>query len=165
MYVVNDGTVLDKGNNVNIGHGTVIGAFPLMFEKGTHRIIFGTKKVRIEPDVVIGNNVTIMGGFYGETVIKKGARIWDGTIIGHDCVIGEDAVLSTGVILNGEVIVGDWSFIGSGVIVKPQVTIGKFVLVGIGAVVLGDIHDYGVVVGGEDPPKVIRVNEWRPQDV
>jgi len=161
-HIVNSDTILDKGHNVKIGHGTVIGAYPLMFKKGTHKLIFGTKRVVLEDNVVIGNNVTIMGGFYRDTIIRKGAKIWDGTVIGHDCDIGENVAIATNATLNGEVNVGQWSFISSGVVVKPKVNIGEYVQVGLGAIVLGDIPDRGVVIGGDKPPKVVRINEWKP---
>ena len=123
-YKVEEGTILSKGENVIIGHGTVIGAIPLMFKKGTHDLKFdGTRKVVIEDDVAIGNNVTIMGGHYGETIIKKGAKIWDGSIIGHDCIIGEYTAMVTNVTINGEVNVGKWCMIGSGVTIKPKINI------------------------------------------
>lgn len=163
-YVVNPDTVLDKGYNVKIGHGTVIGGYPMMFEKGTRKLIFGTKRVKIGNNVVIGNNVTIMGGFWDETVIGDNTRIWDGTVIGHDCKIGNNVAIVVNCTLNGRVEVGDWSFIGSGVVVKPRVKIGKYVQVGIGSVVRGDVPEGVVVVGNENPPRIIRKNEWRPDE-
>ena len=163
QYKVVDGTILTIGNNVKIGYETVIGGIPLMCEKGTHDILYdGTRRVTIEDDVIIGNGVKIMGGYYRDTLIKRGAKIWDECVIGHDCEIGEQAILSTGVILNGEVHVGDWSFIGSGTVVKPQTVVGRFVHVGIGTIVLDDVPDSAQVVG--KGPRVIRVNEWRPKN-
>ena len=146
---------------VKFGDYCSINAVPLMFEKDTHDLIENKdRKVMIGDGTIIGNRVTIMGGFHGTTVIGRNVKIWDGSVIGHDCKIGDNVAMVTNVTLNGGVEVGEWTHIASGVVVKPKVKIGKFCLIGVGAVVVKDIPDYSVAYG--NPAKVVKENIWRP---
>jgi len=151
---------LEEG--VRIGANTVVGAYPLMLEfKGRQRVRQEfTGEVVIEDDVDIGANCVIVGGVVGSTIIRRGVFIAHGSIIGHDCDIGEGTVISTNVTLNGHVEVGTYSFIASNTVIPPKIKIGSLTMIGMGSVVTKDVPDKVIAYGS--PCRVIRDNLWRP---
>lgn len=70
-----------------------------------------------------------------------------GSIVNHDCSIGEDACICSGVRLAGHVRVEDSCCLGQGCNVKQRVTIGERSLVGMGSVVLKDVPPGSVMAG------------------
>lgn len=70
-----------------------------------------------------------------------------GSIIEHECVIGDFAHIGPGAILCGNVHVGENTMIGAGAVVREGIRIGKNVIVGAGSVVVNDIEDDRKVVG------------------
>jgi len=86
----------------------------------------------IEDDVEIGANSTIDRGALAETRIRRGTKIDNLVHVGHNCDIGEDAILvaltgisgsstvGKGAILAGQVGIGDHAHVGPGVILGGQ---------------------------------------------
>lgn len=71
----------------------------------------------IEPDVIVGDNVTL-GHF---VTLKSGTRILNNVELGDYCkttglcIIGNNVMIRTGSCVSKGVIVNDWAFIGAGV--------------------------------------------------
>ena len=80
-----------------------------------------------------------------------------GSIIEHDCIIGDNTFISPGVILGGNVTIKKNSFIGMGSKIIEGKIIGNNVTIGAGAVVIDDIPDNCTAVGV--PAKVIKKKE------
>ena len=86
----------------------------------------------IEDDVEIGANCTIDRGALGETRVGRGAKFDNLVHVGHNCDIGEDAILvaltgisgsctiGKGAVLAGQVGIGDHAHVGPGVILGGQ---------------------------------------------
>jgi UDP-perosamine 4-acetyltransferase len=70
-----------------------------------------------------------------------------GSIIEHDCVIGDHAFISPGVRMGGAVEVGEGAHIGIGATLIQNIRVGKNAVIGAGAVVLEDVPAGTVVVG------------------
>jgi len=156
---------LKIGNNVQIGHGTVIGA------PGEHKL-YGAdwdQVIEIGSDTVIREHVAIhrgvlpktpdkgsLGRFWG-TRIGRGCFIMHGTYVAHDCLIEDDVTLSPGVGLAGHCVVLDGATLGMQAAVHQKVTIGGCAMVGMGATVLHDVPTSAKVVG--TPARVIGTNE------
>jgi UDP-3-O-[3-hydroxymyristoyl] glucosamine N-acyltransferase len=85
----------------------------------------------IEDDVEIGANCTIDRGALGETRVRRGAKFDNLVHVGHNCDIGEDAIL---VALTG---ISGSSTIGNGAVLAGQVGIGDHVHVGPGVILGG----------------------------
>jgi UDP-3-O-[3-hydroxymyristoyl] glucosamine N-acyltransferase len=127
------------GNNVIIHSGAVIGAdgFGYYLEDGVRKKIKHIGKVIIEDDVEIGANTTIDRALVDETRIKKGTKIDNLVMVGHNCEIGDNSVLvsQTGiagsckigknVIMAGQVGVADHIHITDNVIITAKSGIGK----------------------------------------
>jgi len=88
-----------------------------------------------------------------QVVVNVNASIGDfcilntGSIIEHDCHIGNGVHIAPGAVLAGNVTVGDSTFVGANAVIKQGVTIGRNVTIGAGAVIIRNIPDNKVVVG------------------
>lgn len=126
------------GNNVNIHAGSIIGCDGFGYahtDKGEHIKITHNGRVVIEDDVEIGANNTIDRAVFGETIIKKGAKIDNLVQIGHNCVIGEHSILVSQVGLAGSTTTGRNVVFGGQAGTGGHIHIGDFVQVaGRGAV-------------------------------
>lgn len=77
-----------------------------------------------------------------------------GSIIEHECILGEAVHIAPGAILSGNVRVGNRSFIGANAVIKQGVVIGEDVLVGAGAVILKNVPSGSKIVG--NPGRLIK---------
>ncbi|MDD2357263.1 MAG: UDP-3-O-(3-hydroxymyristoyl)glucosamine N-acyltransferase [Thiovulaceae bacterium] len=104
--VVGDNTILYSnvvvyrdckiGSNCIIHANTTIGSDGFGFatnKRGEHTKIYQNGNVVIEDDVEIGSSTTIDRAVFKTTLIKKGVRIDNLVQVGHNCEIGEYAVL------------------------------------------------------------------------
>ena len=151
-----DGTTV--GNRTVIESGTCIGVTGQIWawdSDGKRWIMPQLGGVLIEEDCFIGSNISIARGALQDTVIKKGARISHGSMIGHNCQIGKETFLSNRIAMSGSTSVGDYCFIGSGAVIKPGLTIGNQITIGAGAVVTKSFNEKGVVIAGV-PAKVVK---------
>ena len=126
------------GNRVNIHAGSIIGCDGFGYahtNDGKHIKIEHNGRVVIEDDVEIGANNTIDRAVFGETIIKKGAKIDNLVQIGHNCVVGEHSILVSQVGLAGSTTTGRNVIMGGQAGTGGHIHIGDFVQVaGRGAV-------------------------------
>ena len=106
----------------------------------------------IDPDVVIGNRVTIKG----RVAIIDGMRIEDDVFIGPGASFANDRFpRSRQESWHCEtMVIGRGATIGAGAVLVPGVSVGEGAMVGAGAVVTKDVPPFTVVVG--NPARVIR---------
>ena len=149
--VVGPYAVIEDG--VEIGAGTVVGAHAVIHcgcsigqacQISPHAVLGGLPQdthfdpktpsgVRLGDRVIIREGVTINratreGTF---TEIGAGAFLMANAHVGHDCVVGEHAILANGVLLAGFVQLGAYVFVGGGA------AFHQFCRVGEGAMVSG----------------------------
>jgi len=150
------------GRNVRIGEGTVLGAFPLIFNRETGERVRPeiNAGLIIEDNVDIGANCVLNLGEEKDTIVREGVMIGHLSSIGHDSDIGRNTGISLHVCISGCVEVGEWCYIAPQTVVKPYVKIGDYTMIGMGSVVTKDIPS-GVIAYGS-PCKVVRENTWRP---
>ncbi|MRJ06430.1 MAG: UDP-3-O-(3-hydroxymyristoyl)glucosamine N-acyltransferase [Epsilonproteobacteria bacterium] len=97
------------GKRVRIHSGAVIGSDGFGYAhtpEGEHIKIFHLGRVVIGDDTEIGANTTIDRGVFGETRIGKGVKIDNLVQIGHNCQIGDYAILVSQVGLSGSTKLG-----------------------------------------------------------
>lgn len=66
--------------------------------------------------------------------------------IAHDCIIGDQTVLSHGVVIGGHVHVGDWAVLGGGSAIHQFCRIGKHSMVGGYSVITQDVLPFSMTV-------------------
>ena len=167
------------GADVEIGSGTrieshVILKGPMKIGARNHIFQFSTlgdgspdKKYKNEPTtLVIGNDniiregVTIHRGTIqdrGETLIGDRNLIMAYSHIAHDCVLGNDIVLTNQAALAGSVHVGDGAILGGYAIVHQFCSLGSYSFCAMGSAVNKDIPAYVKVRGNPAKPFGINV--------
>jgi UDP-3-O-[3-hydroxymyristoyl] glucosamine N-acyltransferase len=124
------------GNRVVVHAGVVLGADGFGYvrdkETGAYTQFPQQGGLMIEDDVEIGANCTIDRGALGATRVRRGAKFDNMVHVGHNCDIGEDAILvaltgisgsstiGNGAVLAGQVGIGDHAHVGDGVILGGQ---------------------------------------------
>jgi len=132
--VIYPGTFI--GNRVVVHAGCVLGADGFGYvrdpESGAYTQFPQQGGLVIEDDVEIGANCTIDRGALGATRVRRGAKFDNLVHVGHNCDIGEDAILvaltgisgsstiGNGAVLAGQVGIGDHAHVGPGVILGGQ---------------------------------------------
>jgi len=138
------GTTL--GDRVIVHAGAVLGSDGFGYvrdrQTGHYEKFPQVGRLVIEDDVEIGANTTIDRGALDETRIHRGAKIDNLVHIGHNCQIGEDAVIAAQTGLSGSIV------IENGVVLGGQVGIGEHARIGEGVMLGGQ--------GGVLPNKILR---------
>jgi len=134
------------GNNVIIHANSVIAAdgFGYYQEDGKHKKIKHIGKVIIEDDVEIGANTTIDRAMLDETVIKKGTKIDNLVMIGHNCKVGQNTILVSQVGIAGSSKIGNNVILAGQVGVADHITIGDNVIVTAKSGVGSDLPPNGI---------------------
>ena len=167
------------GPDVELGEGTKIESHvilkgPTKMVKRNHIFQFSTlgdgspdKKYNNEPttlvigdDNIIREGVTIHRGTIqdkGETLIGHRNLIMAYSHIAHDCILGNDIVLTNQAALAGSVNVGDGAILGGYAIVHQFCSIGSYSFCAMGSAVNKDIPAYVKVRGNPAKPFGINV--------
>lgn len=161
--VIGDGTIIDSnatihsgariGNNCHIHSGAVVSGIPqdLKFKGEDSVAIIGD-------NTIIREFVTVHRGTAskGKTVIGNNCLIMAYCHVAHDCLLGDNIIMSNTVQLAGEVTIGDWAVIGGGALVHQFTNIGRHVMVQGGTLVNKDLPPY--VMAGRRPMSYEGVN-------
>lgn len=137
------------GSNCTIYSGTVIGESgfnPNTQEDGSRKMLNHYGGVIIEDNVHIGDNCSISKGSIDDTVIKKGAKLNTMIRVAHNCIIGENTVITMPTFIGGSVKVGKNCHIAATVI-RNQCNVGNNATLGLGAVVVKDVKPGDTVIG------------------
>ena len=81
------------------------------------------------------------------------------SIVGHDCHVMKNSVLSSMVNLGGSSSIGEASFLGMGALVKENIKIGNQSIVGMSSVVYKDLQSNVIAIG--NPARVAKMNETK----
>jgi UDP-3-O-[3-hydroxymyristoyl] glucosamine N-acyltransferase len=163
------------GRHVEIGDGTIIHPNVVIYSKtkiGKNCVIrthvsLGTEGLGLEMDndtnlyikfpqlggvilednVEIGPTATVRRSALDDTIIKRGTKIGSLVNIGHNCIIGENCILTCQIVTSGSSTIGNNVFMGVNSIVKNGVHIGNNVTIGQGAVVTQNVPDNSTYIG------------------
>jgi UDP-3-O-[3-hydroxymyristoyl] glucosamine N-acyltransferase len=137
------------GSRCVLHAGVVVGSdgFGYVWDGKAHRKIPQVGIVRIGDDVEIGANSAIDRASLGETRIGRGTKIDNLVQVGHNVVVGEDAVLCGQVGIAGSARVEDRATLAGQVGVNDHVTVGKGAIATGQAGVTGSVAPGAVVSG------------------
>jgi UDP-N-acetylglucosamine acyltransferase len=145
-----DAHVLIRGRTV-IGARTRIAAFAVIGGEAQDLSYKGEDtSLVIGPDCVVRENATIhRGTARGRGVTTIGARcfLMIGVHIAHDCLIGDNVILTNQTMLGGHAEIGDFAILGGIVAVLQRSRIGAHAFIGGMTGVTRDIIPYGVGTG------------------
>jgi UDP-3-O-[3-hydroxymyristoyl] glucosamine N-acyltransferase len=132
------------GSRCILHSGVVVGSdgFGYVWDGTAHRKIPQVGIVRIGDDVEIGANSAIDRATLGETRIGRGTKIDNLVQVGHNVVVGEDAILCGQAGIAGSARLEDRVTLAGQVGVNDHVTVGK------GAIATGQAGVTGSVAAG-----------------
>lgn len=141
--VVCAGTRLGADNRIDAG--AVLGMVPqdLKYKGEPTTLIIGDGNH-------IGAHATISRGTptgRGETRIGHRNYVMAMVHVGHDCIVGDEAILTQGVTLGGNSVVEDWAVIGGMAGLHQFVRVGRLAMVGGMCKVTKDVPPYMLVDG------------------
>jgi len=141
--VVYSGTRLGRDNFVDVG--AVLGMVPqdLKYKGERTTLVIGDGNH-------IGAYATVSRGTEtgrGETRIGSRNYMMAMVHIGHDCIVGDETILTQGAALSGMVTVEDWAVLGGMAGVHQFVRIGRLAMVGGMCKVTRDVPPYMLVDG------------------
>lgn len=123
--IIKRGTII--GDGVAVHPFAVVGGDPnfLKFDPAT------VSGVRVGAGTVIREHVTINRSIYAgkDTVVGARCYLMANAHVGHDCTVGDDAVLATNIMLGGHVDVGSFTFFGGGAGAHQFCRIGEGVMI------------------------------------
>lgn len=153
--VIHDNVEIGDGckiaNNVTIYPGARIGSNVTIFPGAVISAIPQDLKFRGEETIaIVGDNctlrecVTINRGTAskGKTIVGYNTLLMAYTHVAHDCVIGNNVIVSNATQFAGEVVVDDCAVIGGGSLIHQFCHIGSYVMLQGGALVNKDIPPY-----------------------
>ncbi len=138
------------GANCIIHSGAVVGSDGFGFAEqasGSRAKIPQIGIVIIEDDVEIGANTAIDRSTMGSTVIKRGSKLDNLVQIGHNVVVGEDAVLCGQVGIAGSTKIGNKVILGGQVGVNGHIELGNGVMAAAQSGIAGKLKDGEIVMG------------------
>lgn len=137
--VIHSGCVLREGtriaDRVVLQPGVVIGGEGFGYvadEEGVPRHMPHMGRVRIESDVEIGALTSVDRGTFGETRIRRGAKIDNQVQIAHNCDVGENAIIAAHCGLSGSTRIEAGAVLMGGVGSAGHLTVGAGAFVGAG---------------------------------
>lgn len=124
------------GSNVIVQYGAVIGSdgFGYVPHQGKYHKIPHLGTVVLEDEVEIGANCCVDRGTFGETRIRRGAKLDNLVHVAHNVVIGENTVIAAQTGISGS------TTIGSNVVIAGQVGF-------VGHIDIGDRTVFGAQAG------------------
>jgi len=138
------------GNRVIIHSGTVIGSDGFGYAtdgSGRHVKRPQVGVVQIDDDVEIGANTCIDRATFGKTWIKRGTKIDNLVQLGHNVMIGEDAMLVAQVGMAGSTTTGSNVVLGGQVGLAGHIHLGDRVMVAAKSGVHSSLEPGAIVAG------------------
>jgi UDP-3-O-[3-hydroxymyristoyl] glucosamine N-acyltransferase len=146
------------GKRVRIGPGSVVGAAGFGWAEGPPgegvRRIPHLGGVVIEEDVEIGPLCTIDSGVLAPTFVRRGAKLDAHVHVGHNCDVGEGAMIAAQAGLAGSVTLGRWVQVGGQAGIADHVRVGDRARIAAKAGVIGDVPTGGTVAGYPAVPRI-----------
>ncbi|MEI6752488.1 MAG: acyl-ACP--UDP-N-acetylglucosamine O-acyltransferase [Paludibacter sp.] len=141
------------GKNCKIFPGAVIGAVPqdLKFKGEDSLVIIGD-------NTTIREFVTVNRGTAakGKTVIGDNCLLMAYCHVAHDCIIGNNVIMSNATQLAGEVEIDDFAIIGGGSLVHQFTRIGSHVMIQGGSKIGKDVPPF--ITAGREPLSYAGIN-------
>ncbi|MBP6610939.1 MAG: acyl-ACP--UDP-N-acetylglucosamine O-acyltransferase [Paludibacter sp.] len=141
------------GKNCRIFPGAVVGAIPQDLKyKGEETLVIIGDNTTLREYVTVNKGTSAKG----KTVIGNNCLIMAYCHVAHDCILGNNIIISNATQLAGEVVIDDFAIISAGVLVHQFTRIGSHVMVQGGSRVNKDIPPF--ITAGRDPISYAGVN-------
>ena len=144
------------GNNVTISSGTRIGKDCKIFHSASIGAIPQDLKYNNEETFLYIGDRTVIREFVsinkgtsalGKTEIGSDCLLMASVHVAHDCVVGNNVIMSNLTTLGGHVNIDDWAILSGGVLVHQFCNISKYAFIGAGALVTQDVPPFILAAG------------------
>ena len=144
------------GNNVTISSGTHIGEDCKIFHSASIGAIPQDLKYNNEETLLYIGDRTVIREFVsinkgtsalGKTEIGSDCLLMASVNVAHDCVVGNNVIMSNLSTLGGHVNIDDWVILSGGVLVHQFCNISKHAFIGAGALVTQDVPPFILAAG------------------
>jgi UDP-N-acetylglucosamine acyltransferase len=108
---------------------------------------------------VIREHSHVQSGTITPTVVGAKTLVMGGTHIAHDCIIGNEATISSNATFGGFTMIGNHANLGLGVVTHPWTLIGAGAMVGLNSSVIRDVLPFQKVAGS--PARLIGSNQHK----
>ena len=151
---IGDRTIV--GNNVTISSGTYIGKDCKIFHSASIGAIPQDLKYNNEETFLYIGDRTVIREFVsinkgtsalGKTKIGSDCLLMASVHVAHDCVVGNNVIMSNLTTLGGHVNIDDWVILSGGVLVHQFCNISKHAFIGAGALVTQDVPPFILAAG------------------
>ena len=141
------------GKNCKIFPGAVVGAIPqdLKF-KGEETLAIIGDNTTLREYVTVNRGTAAKG----KTVVGNNCLIMAYCHVAHDCIVGNNVIMSNATQLAGEVVVDDFAILSGAVLVHQFTHIGSHVIIQGGSKVSKDVPPF--VTAGREPLSYAGVN-------
>lgn len=116
--------------------------------KGYRLMSYVSSRSTVFPDLVLGDNCIILDNCVISPFVRMGNNVivTDGAIIGHHAVLKDHCFVGAGAVVLGRVTLGEYSMIGANAAVKEEVVVAPHTLVGINAAITKNTRERGVYI-------------------
>ena len=144
------------GNNVTISSGTYIGRDCKIFHSASIGAIPQDLKYNNEETLLYIGDRTVIREFVsinkgtsasGKTEIGSDCLLMASVHVAHDCVVGNNVIMSNLTTLGGHVNIDDWVILSGGVLVHQFCNISKHAFIGADALVTQDVPPFILAAG------------------
>ena len=138
--IILEDVTIEEGSH--IGEGSIIGCSQVEVRQTSQGPldVYHNMEVKIERNVYIGANCTIDRGIYDRnTIIGKGTRVGNNSLIGHGAQIEEDCMILCCTIC-GSAVIERGVRINPGAVVSNKILIKERAVVSAGAVVMSNVE-------------------------
>lgn len=137
----------------HILHCSSIGEIPqdLKFDGEKTKTIIGAR-TKIREYVTVNRGTKALG----ETIIGSDCLLMASTHVAHDCILGDNVIMSNLSTLGGHAEVGEWAVLGGGVLVHQFTKIGAHAFIGGGFRAVQDVPPF--ILAAEHPLSYKGVN-------
>ena len=144
------------GNNVTISSGTHVGKDCKIFHSASIGAIPQDLKYNNEETFLYIGDRTVIREFVsinkgtsalGKTKIGSDCLLMASVHVAHDCVVGNNVIMSNLTTLGGHVNIDDWAILSGGVLVHQFCNISKHAFIGAGALVTQDVPPFILAAG------------------
>jgi UDP-N-acetylglucosamine acyltransferase len=134
----------ELGPGCKVSAGTVLGGEPQDDKYQGERSL-----LKIGADCHFHEHVTVnrATGADGVTQIGEGVRMMAGAHVGHNCVVGDFAVLVNGIALGGFASIGERSILSGNAMIHQFTRVGRLCMVAGGSMVTADVPPFSIVTG------------------
>lgn len=116
--------------------------------KGYGLVNYVSTRATVFPDLVLGDNCVILDNCVISPFVRIGNNVivTDGAIIGHHAVLKDHCFVGAGAVILGRVTLGEFCFIGANATVKEEVIVARETLVGVNVAVTRNTREQGVYI-------------------